>query len=163
MTTFSAGNKVYASDLNDLANKPEARLRQTSAQSINHGTWTALTFGAEDVDTHNGHSTSSNTSRYTAQVAGWYHVTGNGGFVSNSTGHRGVRLHKNGSVVNNTATYFNTSTSDVWSASISADIHLAVNDYVEIAVIQDSGAALNSSGASGDVAPAMNITLINAD
>ena len=99
------------------ADKPHAFLRQTSNQSIVFGAWTAVTFDTEDVDTHSGHSTSVNTSRYTAAVAGWYHVVGRGSFAANSTGHRGVRIAKNGSVVNGSASYFQAATSDVWSSA----------------------------------------------
>jgi len=141
-----------------------AFLRQTSNQSIPHGAWTAVNFDTEDVDSHGGHSTSVNTSRYTATVAGWYEVIGRGGFASNSTGHRGVRIHKNGSVVNGSGNYFQTTTSDVWSNIGSAQVHLnGTTDYVETAVIQDSGAALNTSASAGDVAPSMSVKLISRD
>jgi hypothetical protein len=146
------------------ADKPHAFLRQTSNQSIVFGAWTAVTFDTEDVDTHSGHSTSVNTSRYTAAVAGWYHVVGRGSFAANSTGHRGVRIAKNGSVVNGSASYFQAATSDVWSSAGVADVHLNVGEYVEVQVIQDAAAGgLNTAASAGDVAPSMSVFLINAD
>lgn len=144
-----------------LSSKPEAFLRQSSAQSITNGSWQALNFNAEDIDTHDGHSTVTNTSRYTCKVAGTYDINAHGGFAANSTGHRGVRIHKNGSLVNGSATYFQTTTADVWSSSAYAKISMAVGDYVEVYVIQDSGGSVNSSGASGDVSPSMRVTMVN--
>lgn len=143
--------------------KPHAFLRQSSNQSIGHGAWTAVTFGVEDFDTHGGHDLVTNTSRYTAQVAGTYHVIGRGGFAANSTGHRGVRIAKNGTVVNGSGNYFQSTTSDVWSTTGSCDVHLDVGQYVEVQVIQDSGGALNTSASAGDVAPSMSVMLINKD
>jgi hypothetical protein len=143
--------------------KPHAFLRQTSNQSIGHGAWTALAWGVEDFDTHGGHDLVTNTSRYTAVVAGTYTVLVRGGFAANSTGHRGVRVAKNGAVVNNSANYKQTTTADVWSDLGSADVHLNVGEYVEGQVIQDSGGAINTSASAGDVGPSMSVTLINKD
>lgn len=55
---------------------PRAQMRQTTVQSIVTGTYTPLTFTTEDHDAAGGHSTSVNTSRYTAQRAGRYRCSG---------------------------------------------------------------------------------------
>lgn len=55
---------------------PTAILRHSAQQLIARETDTALLFNTEDMDSHNGHSTSSNTSRYTAPRSGVYQVSG---------------------------------------------------------------------------------------
>jgi hypothetical protein len=157
MTAFPyVGQKVRASELKPV----HAFLRQTAAQSMPQA-WTAVNFDTEDVDSHDGHSTSVDTSRYTAVIAGWYAVTGHGSFVTNNTGHRGVRVAKNGTVVPGSATYLQTTTGDVWAAaSIPCQVSLAVGDYVTVEVIQDSGGNLNSGGATTDIQPSMSVVLI---
>lgn len=78
---------------------PKAELRQTSAQSIANNTWTGMNMDTEDLDNVNGHSTSSNTNRYTSQLAGWYLCGGLYAPVSNVTAIRGCRLSINGTAV----------------------------------------------------------------
>jgi len=80
-TTVAAGDPIYAVTINDLIgygpNRPAGRMVQTVAQTgIANATQTAVTFTTEDYDTHNFHSTSSNTSRVTPTVAGLYTVRG---------------------------------------------------------------------------------------
>jgi hypothetical protein len=57
---------------------PRLRARQANGatQSLTAATWTAITMTAEDQDNINGHSTSTNTSRYTPNVAGEYECSG---------------------------------------------------------------------------------------
>lgn len=75
---MAAGDNAYWSDVADLIEKPMVRLVAQSAQSLTDNTATAITFGAssEDFDTHNFHDTSSNTSRVTPTVAGYYRCRG---------------------------------------------------------------------------------------
>jgi hypothetical protein len=78
----SAGGYIYASDVNYIIarsyDKPICRLVQQSAQSFADNTATAITFGSgsEVVDSANMHNVSSDTSRITPTVAGWYRVSG---------------------------------------------------------------------------------------
>jgi hypothetical protein len=80
--TALAGDIIYASDLNEIYDatvaKPIGRLRQGTAQTgIVNSTATAITFTATDeIDTADFHSTSTNTSRVTPTVAGYYWVQG---------------------------------------------------------------------------------------
>lgn len=48
----------------------------TVTQSITNAAYVPIALGAETVDTVNGHSTSTNNSRYTPGVLGWYECTG---------------------------------------------------------------------------------------
>ena len=74
----TTGYADYAALANGSIQKPLVRLIQQSAQSIPSDVDTALTFGAasEDIDTHGFHDTSTNPSRITPSVPGYYRLTG---------------------------------------------------------------------------------------
>lgn len=144
--TVYAGNIIYASDINLLAAPPIAILRQTSVQSLASGTGTAITFTTEDLDSVNGHSTSSNTSRYTCMAAGVYEFSGGVSITGSATGRRACWWVKNGvDVVGSEATL--SAGDDAGNLVVPArtiQVSLAVNDYVELYGYQDSGGSLNT-------------------
>jgi hypothetical protein len=126
-------------------------VRKSAAQSIADSTFTLVTFNTEDYDTDAYHDNSTNTSRFTVPSgkAGYFLLTGNIEFAGNNTGTRIVNLKKNGSTIR-----------DVWqlespgasgaSFGLSRVLNLAVGDYVEIDVFQNSGMALDiASGTAG--------------
>jgi hypothetical protein len=139
-----------------LLNRPIARLRATSTQSIADSTPTAITFDAEDVDTYGGHSTSVNPSRYTGQVAGWYWAAAKAFFGANSTGIRRISLYVNG------AEYSQVDvpppSSGAATMSIIELVYLNVGDYVEAWVEQTTGSALLLSPGSGALGSTLNVT-----
>ena len=152
--TFVAGEVVLASYFNTNINGPLSFLlappifrgRQTSSQTLTTGVVAAITLDAEDVDSANGHSTSSNTSRYTSQYAGWYDVSGGVGFASNATSYRAVDLRVNGTGVHATQSNLMGLTSSVSNVSLSDElIFLNVNDYVEMFALQNSGGNLGTA------------------
>lgn len=154
--TRAAGTKltavIYGSDVRDgvtfLANPPIFKGHQSGAQSIANSTVTALTLDVEDWDTYDGHSTSVNNSRYTAVVAGTYHVTGSYAAAANATGIRLVRLAKNGTYIAPSQMAVPTAGLAIdTNIQVSADVVLAVGDYVEVTVYQTSGGALNTTAA----------------
>ena len=113
-------------------------------QSISTGTWTAVTFDSESVDTDSYHSTSSNTSRVTVPTgkAGKYRLTYNNQWPPNGTGVRTLNIYKNGSSslycpeqIGNSSYYIGT--------SLTFTITAAVGDYFEVYVYQTSGGSLN--------------------
>lgn len=62
---------------------PVGSVRQSVAQSLTSGSATAITFtGTEFIDTHNYHNPSSNSSRVTPLIAGYYSVVGTLSVVS---------------------------------------------------------------------------------
>lgn len=130
--------------------KPYARLRQTVAQSLTNATYTAVTFTTEDYDSVGGHSTSVNTSRYTAQVAGAYGFAGGGAFAVNAAGTRSSRWALNGTAIAGTTSpgFDPTITSVVVARPLI--VQLAVGDYIELQLRQSSGGALNTSVTSDD-------------
>ncbi|MBY8341808.1 hypothetical protein JYK17_17400 [Streptomyces sp. KC 17012] len=140
---------------------PRFRGYQTSVQSLSDNTWTSLTLDTEAFDSDNGHSTSTNTSRYTVQVAGTYSVLGIAAFAGNATGNRAARITVNGTAV--PGGFVKTLAATVTHSSAvatGAQVVCAVGDYIETQGLQTSGAGLNTSAAT-DVACAMGVWWIS--
>lgn len=117
---------------------------QGTAQSISNNTWTSLTLDTEVLDGDGGHSTVTNTNRYTVQVAGVYLLLGASAFAANTTSVRGCRLGLNGTVIRGSHMQQQTSSAGVWSGSSWAVQTCAVNDWIDVAGYQNSGGALNT-------------------
>lgn len=126
--------------------------RQTNSQNISTSTWTAITFDTEDIDRDGGHSTSSNTSRYTAQTQGYYLCSGKVAFVSNSTNRRWTRWDVNGSEINATRLSAQAANGDATEIpGVGRWVFLNVGDYVELKGFQDSGGTVATNvSTSGD-------------
>lgn len=146
MPGYPAGHVITADEYNPVI----CELRQTAAQSIpNSSTTTPVTFDTEDIDTDSGHSTSSNTSRYTAQRAARFQISGKVNFATNATGQRSAWWSING-------TQLAASQVDVpGNASVgpclvlpTMTVLLAVGDYVEMIAFQNSGGSLNTASSS---------------
>ncbi len=171
--TWVAGEVVTAAYLNtnvrDSGNfflaKPIAELRQSVAQSIaNFPTATAVTFDLEDIDNDSGHSTSSNTSRYTAQTPGRFQLSGGIAFAGNATGRRWACWYLNGSVLTGSQTTFAASTgSDIAIAARTKTVLLnGTTDYVELIAQQDSGGALNTYVGSSQAQSGLVVRWLNS-
>lgn len=120
--------------LNFVLNPPMASLYQNVSQNVATTTWTAVTFDSSLLDTYGGHSNSTNNSRYTAQVAGWYSVGGGVGYVANATGGRGADVYKNGSPITAGASVVGTSGAGASHVSALSGVMVFLNagDYIEI-------------------------------
>lgn len=79
------------------AGNPSTRVYNSTTQGIANTTATAVTFDSEEWDDLAMHSTSSNTSRFTAQKAGKYRFTGHAFFAADADGYRYGWFRKNGS------------------------------------------------------------------
>jgi hypothetical protein len=140
---------------------PRFRGYQATAQSIANNTWTSVTIDTEEYDSDNGHSTSTNTSRYTVQVAGTYLITGSTGLVANATANRGVRLTVSGAAIH--GSFVKSATADASGSSGLVTVATAVcsvGDYIECQIVQNSGVALNTNP-SGDVACSLSALWIS--
>lgn len=142
--TFTAaiGNSTRDA-LNFLLNPPVFRGYQSTSQSVANTTVTPLAIDTVIVDSYGGHSNTTNTSRYTAQVPGWYLVIGGAGFATSASGARLARIHKNGTLI--PASQFgipNPSWDITTAVQSSAVVYLAAGDYVEVNGYQASGGAL---------------------
>lgn len=133
---------------------PRAQLYQNAAQNVTNNSFTAITFQAEDYDlpSPGGHNTSTNTSRFTTQVAGKYTFSGGVAWAANGTGLRGCKWMKNGidlfgSTIMLASVGAGASTR---IPALSMGIDLAVNDYVELHGYQSSGGTLATFAVGAD-------------
>lgn len=100
----AAGDPVSSSDVTGTEDytirKPIVRLIAQATQSLTNNTTTALTYGAgsEDIDTHGYHDTSTNPTRVTPLIAGYYRVTVNTAMAAPTTAYSQVAaaIAKNG-------------------------------------------------------------------
>lgn len=144
--TGALWNAQVYNGLTFTLNQPCAFLYQSVTQSIANTTFTPLTFDAETFDTYGGHSTVTNTSRYTAQVAGVYWVSVGAVYLTNGVGARYALIGKNGSYTAvNGMTAAAAPVAGIGYATVSGQIQLAVGDYVEGFAYQSSTAALSTS------------------
>lgn len=142
--------------------KPLARLNQTAAQTLADATGAAVNFDTEVVDYDAGHSTTTNTSRYTAQTAGYYMVSGAVGFVGNATGSRLAWLAVNGTAVNGSEVGFGTvpNNGHVEITVPATLVYLNSGDYVQLFAYQTSGGNLNTF-LSGVIQPIMLVLWVS--
>lgn len=138
---------LLLAQVNFLLNPPQVAIYQASVQSVPNNSFTAITFDGSTADTYNGHSTVTNNTRYTAQVAGTYEFSGAIGWAANATGSRGGSLYKNGAnlvgqtgLVQAATGTGNTTVSPLPACSVD----LNVGDYVELWAYQASTAPLNT-------------------
>lgn len=121
-------------------------VRNTVAQSVNSGAFTALTFNTDDNDSDNGHSTVSNTDRYTVQKSGLWMVSAGVSFVGNATGIRIARITLNGNVVAGSSL----SANNLGVAEFSqvntriVRVQCIAGDILRVEAFQNSGVALNT-------------------
>lgn len=125
----------------------QAFIYQTVAQSLTNATVTPVLFDAELLDVGvPGHSTTTNTSRWTNNTGlnGWFDVMANCVWVSNATGYRQMALRTNGSgtlAISQTQAVSGNTT----SMSIAQKVFMFAGDFIDLAIFQNSGGALNTS------------------
>lgn len=149
--TWSAGDIVTAAELNSnirdavnfLESPPVAVLQQTSVQSCANGAFTPIAMDAEVVDSYNGHSTVSNTSRYVAQVAGWYLALGRYATGGTLDTKRMACISVTGVLQRNNE--LDSPDADLHTPQCDAIVFCNVGDYIELQGYQLSGGALNTN------------------
>ncbi|WP_327088529.1 hypothetical protein OIE66_40475 [Nonomuraea sp. NBC_01738] len=153
--TWVVGEVVTAAKMNEirdafnfLLNPPIFELTHSGSISPATSTNALMPFNGETIDRDNGHNTVTNNSRYTSQTAGYYMLTGGVGFTSNGTGKREMTL-----LVNGVDEYYPSSIPGLaagFTGMTSAGrVYLAVNDYAEVQVWQNSGGALATNSTKG--------------
>jgi len=124
------------------------RSGSASTQTVSVTTQTAILYDAEYFDTDSYHSTSSNTSRLTAPVAGKYLV---GGYVSmqDHSGYQQLAIRKNGS----SYLYVDQQSKGAGLGfgimnSVVGLVELSATDYVELVVYHNIVGGRTVSGSS---------------
>ena len=121
-----------------------ARAYHSVNQSIPNSSGTAVALNSERWDTDSIHDNSTNNSRLTCKTAGKYIISGSIEWAANSNGERRLSIRLNGS----TSIGF-LALLPMGGAFLDMDMfvttiyELAVDDYVELDVAQNSGGALN--------------------
>lgn len=133
-----------------LASPPSVRVnRSTDQTGIATNTNTPVLFPNEDYDNGAHHSTSTDTSRLTAAIAGKYHIKGGVAWNNAATGVRALILMLNG------VTRLDGDYDDASAAAhfvylhVDADYHLAAGDWVELVAWHNSGGAETLKAADG--------------
>lgn len=122
---------------------PAVRAYNNASISISNNVTTVLTFNSERWDTNAMHSTSSNTSRLTCVTAGKYVATVCVSFAANATGIRDVLIRLNATTDIAQILLPNAGGTFPTIIEVTATVDMAVNDYLEAYVYQNSGGNLN--------------------
>jgi hypothetical protein len=118
-----------------------------AAQSVPNNVFTAMSLDTEVFDTDGGHSTVTNTSRYTCQVAGIYLLMGVAVLPASGAGTRGAAIGLNGSTTGIIGSEQLLAPSPAFATTIAPTPtyqRLAVGDYVSLLGWQNSGAAIST-------------------
>lgn len=146
----AAKANVVEAGINDVSFAPAVRAYHNANQSIANATWTSLALNSERFDQAGNaadtmHDTVTNNSRLTCRYAGVYLITGNAQFAASAGGNnRLLRILLNGTTILGVGgDIYNPVVNQALPQQITTVYALAVNDYVELQVYQDSTAALN--------------------
>lgn len=159
LVNVSIGSKLSAAQWNSdvdaaigfLENPPRCQVKNSIAVSTTSGTALLLTADTENYDTDTMHSLVSNTSRVVANTPGLYDVKVIVSFVANATGYRAVDLRKNAAGASGGGTdivQVNIASFQAVAPTVVAfgfEVQLALNDYLELFAVQNSGGALNAT------------------
>lgn len=130
-------------DLEFLIDPPAVSIFNSTAQTCTTAVDTVLTADSENYDNNAMHSTVTNTSRITCVTAGRYLFTCTVRFAGNATGYRIVRWFLNGTTqIRAGGQQAITTGPQDTVISASRTFTLAVNDFYEIQVLQNSGGNL---------------------
>lgn len=142
---------------------PGAQMRQIVAQTLVPGTETPITFTSEAYDDAGGHSTTVNTSRYTAVLAGRYWIAGAVTFASDATGNRLVWWRKNGLVLDASRVAFGAANGlQTAVPARTMTVELAVNDYLELAGFHTASGNIDTYVAIAEAQSGMTVQWIRA-
>lgn len=129
-------------DVEDAVFPPMARVHYGVDFVVSTATTTAITFNLERYDTGNLHDKVTNNTRFTAQIAGVYVISGCVQWETSSTGSRHLLILLNG------GTAIGRVLDDAPAAgamiqSVDTQYALDIGDYVELAVLHNHGSDLD--------------------
>jgi len=159
-TDYQVANKKYADD-NFLKNRAICYLLKRKNQTLSHNTVTAVTFNGtanadyEVSDLLGWHDQTTNPTRITPTIAGWYRATAKACFASNSTGYRVIWF--DGSIPNQPSPTLQSYLGMIYMPATNGDISYVsaisplmyfngAGDYLIMKVVQTSGGDLALNG-----------------
>jgi hypothetical protein len=144
--------------VNDVSYAPAVRAYHNATQNVLNATATALAFNAERIDQAGNaadtmHDTVTNNSRLTCRYAGVYAIYGHVNWDGSTAGtyrQLAIRVSTTGTPYG--GMQMGAPLAAGLSQSVSTEWLLAVNDYVELVVQQDSGGTrvISASSATGN-------------
>lgn len=154
----AAGDNAYWSDLADLRNKPICKLVKQDAVSVASGAITALGFGAgsEEIKTHASmHSVSTNNTRITVPISGYYEIKMNMTWAFNTTLQvADMIVYQNGAIVSYSGNFkYTTPVSNnvaLGGQHFTDILQAAAGDYFEMRVRHTSVSAAAQTTQSGE-------------
>lgn len=135
--------------LTKLNNPPRCRLRTVTPPSCPTGTFTAMTWDQEDEDSHNGHNSGVNPSRWTcpAGADGIYTLSGGVAFSSGVNGSKFIKWQINGvDVASSTQVAPDSAGNTPSFPARTMDVALTAGDYVELWVQHFGGSSATPVG-----------------
>jgi len=144
---LEVANKRYVDSSGGGGSDNSCKVTNSVAQSVPNNTVTTITWDTESYDTDAFHDTVTNPSRLTipAGLAGKYLILAGSRWALSAVGSRQTRITQNGTLL--CGNFFQQFNQCLSSASIIID--LAVGDFVEQDVFQNTGASLNFDGQLG--------------
>jgi uncharacterized protein (DUF885 family) len=143
----AAKANLLEAGVNDVSYAPCVRVYHNTTQSITSATETSVAFNSERFDQAGNaadtmHDNVTNNSRLTARYAGVYQITAHIDWNTIPTPSTVLRIRKNGTDYLATLQFVAGTALDARQQIITTMASLAVNDYVEVRVIQTSGGAV---------------------
>jgi len=120
-----------------------AKITKSAVQSIANSTWTSLTWNEEVWDTDGMHDNVTNNERITIKTAGKYLCIFMTQWATSNAGDRYGRIRKNAEASTQQAATSLKNASAQSQETVSVIMDLAVDDFVDVRVFQNSGASLN--------------------
>lgn len=119
-----------------------ARVTHSAIQAIPNNTWTVPAFNTERYDTDTIHDNGVSNSHLTCKTAGKYIIVGQVNFTADVNGIRYLVIRLNGATW---IAYEGTGLTAAgnWYTGVSTIYDLALTDYVELLILQNSGIPLN--------------------
>lgn len=138
----AARNNVHEDGIFNAHNAPAVRVFHNATQNITNNTTTVLAFNSERFDQAGGaastqHDTATNNSRLTCRYAGVYVISGSIQWNSSAV-QSDIYIRLNGATV----IAADIAVADQRAHNVSTMYVLAVNDYVELLVTQNSGGTI---------------------
>jgi hypothetical protein len=158
------GARILASDPEN--SRPSFVGYATTTQSVANLTNTEMLLNAELLDTHNWHSTVSNTARIVPTIPGYYDCLGMIAWATSTAGDRNAQFRKNGAqldgspygpvpALNGTVFLFGGG----WA--MGTIFCNGTTDYISLWGNQNTGGAINTAYAAGQVSTWCRVTFLH--
>jgi len=129
-------------------NVPSCKAKKNTAFSCPTSAFTPVPLDQMLWDTDNMYA--SGSSRLTCRTAGRYMVVGDATFTPNAAGaHRLASITQNGALISTGGVVSGSAGSGAQRANVAAEVLLAVGDYIELNLYQDTGTANSASSDLG--------------